>query len=44
MPDKKTSGIEKVPNILKKPFFTDRLFWFGLFSAAVWIGLFYWLM
>ncbi|MBL1404906.1 MAG: hypothetical protein COC00_002895 [Rhizobiales bacterium] len=41
MTKKLTSGLEKVPKILKSPFYKDRLFWIGLATLAFWIALFY---
>ncbi len=41
---KKTSGIETLPRILKKPFYTDRFFWIGLGTAIFWGAVIYWLV
>jgi hypothetical protein len=41
---KKTSGIEKLPRILKKPFYTDRFFWIGLATLIFWIWVISWLI
>jgi len=40
---KKTSGIETLPRILKKPFYTDRFFWIGIATAVFWIAIIGWL-
>ena len=39
----KPSGMEKIPPILKKPFWTDRFFWIFLATCALWIAFFWWL-
>jgi len=41
--EKKTSGIEKLPRILKDPFWTDRLFWIGIGTALFWLAIIWWL-
>ncbi|MFK7901783.1 MAG: hypothetical protein AB8B49_02970 [Nitratireductor sp.] len=40
---KQTSGLEKVPRILAKPFYTDRVFYWALATLAFWVALFYWI-
>jgi hypothetical protein len=40
---KKTSGIEKLPRFLKKPFYTDRFFWIMLGTLAFWVAVIYWM-
>ncbi|MEM7069731.1 MAG: hypothetical protein AAF478_12695 [Pseudomonadota bacterium] len=41
---KKTTGIEKVPRILKDPFWTDRFFWIGVGCAIFWASVIWWLV
>ncbi|MEM9330673.1 MAG: hypothetical protein AAGA53_05060 [Pseudomonadota bacterium] len=40
---KRKSGIEKVPRVLKEPFWTDRFFWIALGTAVFWIGVTVWI-
>ena len=43
MNDKKTSaqksGLDKIPQIVTRPIWKDRFFWFGLATALFWILL-----
>jgi len=44
MSEQKTSGLEKLPPILKKPFYTDSFFWWGIVAASFWIAVVWWLL
>jgi hypothetical protein len=41
--ERKTSGLEKLPRVLKDPFWTDRFFWIGVGMACFWIAVIGWL-
>jgi hypothetical protein len=39
----KPSGLEKIPPIMKKPFWTDTFFWWGVVAAVFWLAVVYWI-
>ncbi|MEM8652094.1 MAG: hypothetical protein AAGF54_16285 [Pseudomonadota bacterium] len=41
---KKSIGLENVPRILKKPFWTDSFVWWGVLVAIFWCSVLWWLL
>lgn len=41
LPREKTSGLETVPRILKRPIWRDRLFWIAIATALFWALVIY---
>ncbi len=43
MPERKKSGLEKVPNILSRPLWKDGFIWWGIATAIFWTLVIWWL-
>lgn len=42
--ERKTSGLEKVPPIVKRPLVRDSLFWWGVAAVIFWAAVLWWLL